>query len=64
MRKHFAKTLIVLLILQLCVSSLWAQSIKIQQNNTSIALILKEIQKQSGYSFVYSNLLDGINNKV
>ena len=68
MRKQFinlcAKTLIVLLVLQLCASSLWAQTLKIQQNNTSIALILKEIQKQSGYSFVYSNLLDGISNKV
>ncbi len=62
--RQLSKTAIVLLVLLLCTSVLWAQSIKIKQTNTPISLILKEIQKQSGYSFVYSNLLEGINNKV
>lgn len=62
--RQLSKTAIVLLVLLLCTSALWAQSIKIKQTNAPISLILKEIQKQSGYSFVYSNLLEGINNKV
>lgn len=68
MKKHFVnlctKTAIFLLVFGLCTSVVWAQNIKIQYKNTPITSILKDVQKQSGYNFVYSNLLDGIDNKV
>ncbi len=68
MKKHFshlcAKAAILLLVFGLCTSAAWAQNIKIRYTNTPITSIIKDVQKQSGYNFVYSNLLEGIDNKV
>lgn len=41
-----------------------AQNIKIDYKNTQIKVVLKEVAKQSGYSFVYSDLLSEVNNYV
>ncbi|MBQ7998929.1 MAG: hypothetical protein IJ296_06375 [Bacteroidales bacterium] len=68
MFKHLSnfctKTAVALLVFGLCSSAIWAQSIKIQYKDTPITSILKDVQRHSGYNFVYSNLLEGIENKV
>ncbi len=59
-----SKAAITLLVFSLCTIQVWAQNIKIQYSDTPITVVLKDVQKQSGYNFIYSNLLEGLDKKV
>lgn len=59
------KAFLVVLMLTLCTGySLYAQQIKLNFKDTSLKTILKEITKQSGYNFVYSDNIVSSQNVV
>lgn len=62
--KLFLRTLSLSLILIGVSLSLFAQRVNISYSNTQIKTILKEIGRQSGYTFVYSDALKGVDNRI
>ncbi|MCI1719688.1 MAG: TonB-dependent receptor [Bacteroidales bacterium] len=67
-KEHFSKIIVGFVILQIaCLVTafpLHAQRVDIHENGTTIKEVLKEITKQTGYNFIYSDLLTELNKKI
>lgn len=63
-KQKFFRRLLPLLFCICVFSSLEAQNITINFKDTPIKSILKEVTRQSGYTFVYSDLLKEVENKI
>jgi TonB-linked SusC/RagA family outer membrane protein len=63
-KQKFLQRLLPLLFCFGVFSSLEAQNITINFKDTPIKSILKEVTRQSGYTFVYSDLLKEVENKI
>lgn len=63
-KMFFQKLLLSAVVCFGLVSSLWAQDINLNYRGTPIKTILKEITKQTGYSFVYSDAIKELDQKV
>ena len=58
------RVLIILFGLLMCSLNLSAQQITLNYSKTPLKTVLKAIEKQCGFTFVYSNALEGINDRV
>lgn len=58
------RVLIFLIGLLMCSLSLSAQQITLNYSKTPLKIVLKAIEKQCDFTFVYSNALEGINDRV
>ncbi len=62
--KAYFRVLIILLGLLLCSTNSYAQKISLSYTRTPLRAVLKGIEKQCDYTFVYSNALSGIDERV
>ncbi len=62
--KAYFRVLIILLGLLLCSTNSYAQKISLSYTRTPLRTVLKGIEKQCDYTFVYSNALSGIDERV
>ncbi len=61
---YFTRFLVVLTISLSFSSGLWAQKVELSFKEIPIRTILDEVSKQTGYNFVYSNVLAEVDKKI